>query len=124
MEKEDTHHGMKNHIEEVVRRGAQLAEQVIEAEGENSKRPIGLMAPLLEKKTRLDTTSLQNKNIALKKQAEVLHYAKERFTTSDIGVPQKSLRKRFFSDVVGRRSLLSKIAETSSNTKPQNRLFQ
>lgn len=44
--------------------------------------------------------------------------------TSDIGVPQKSLRKRFFSGVVGRRSLLSRIAETSSNTKPQNRLFQ
>lgn len=63
VEKEDTHHGMKNHIEEVVRRGAQLAEQIIEAEGENSKRPIGFMAPLLEKKTRLDVKNLQNKNI-------------------------------------------------------------
>lgn len=50
MEKEDTHHSVKNHIEEVVRRGVQLTEQVIEAEGENSKRSVGLMAPLLQKK--------------------------------------------------------------------------
>lgn len=117
VEEEDTHHGVENHIEEVVWWGAQLAEQVIEAEGENSKRPVGLMAPLLEeKKTRLDT-SLQ-KHQVLRNRAEFLQ------VTSDIGVPQKSLRKRFFSGVVGRRSLLSKIAETSSNTKPQNRLFQ
>lgn len=44
--------------------------------------------------------------------------------TSDIGVPQKSFWNRFFNGVEGCKSLLSKIAETSSKTKPQKRLFQ
>ncbi len=114
VEEEDTHHGVENYIEEVVWWGAQLAEQVIEAEGENSKRPVGLMAPLLEKKNKVGYKNITSWET-------VLNFFK---VTSDIGVPQKSLRKRFFSGVVGRRSLLSKIAETSSNTKPQNRLFQ
>ncbi len=117
VEEEDTHHGMEKHIEEVVRWGAQLAEQVIEAEGENSKRSVGLMAPLLEEKKQGWIQASKN----ITSWETELNFFK---VTSVIGVPQKSLRKRFFSGVVGRRSLLSKIAETSSNTKPQNRLFQ
>lgn len=45
-------------------------------------------------------------------------------TTSDMGVPQKSFKKRFLIGTEGCKSLLSKMAETSSKTKPQNRLFQ
>ena len=41
-----------------------------------------------------------------------------------MGVPQKSWRKRSSSGAEGRRSRLSRTAETSSNTKPQRRLFQ
>lgn len=44
--------------------------------------------------------------------------------TSAIGVPQKSLRNKLRIGVMGLKSLLSRMAETSSNTKPHERLFQ
>lgn len=53
VKEENAHHGVKNNIQKVVRWGAQLTEQVIEAEGENSERSVGLMAPLLKNKTRV-----------------------------------------------------------------------
>lgn len=53
VKEEDAHHGVKTHVQKVVGWGAQLAEQVIEAEGENSERSVGFMAPLLKNKTRV-----------------------------------------------------------------------
>lgn len=51
-QEQDTHGRVKDHVEQVVGRRAQLAQQVVQAKGEHREWPVGFMAPLLRTKTR------------------------------------------------------------------------
>lgn len=46
-QEEDTHAGMKDNVEEVVRGGAQLAEEVVQSESENREWPVRFVAAFL-----------------------------------------------------------------------------
>lgn len=46
-QEEDAHDGMKDDVEEMVGGGAQLAEEVVQAESEHRERPVWFVTPLL-----------------------------------------------------------------------------